>query len=87
MQKKIYSPNFTVDNKICCLSLHYNGDNSYLLVNGKEVNKFKAKNSELIMCVGVFEKTMIQIVVKTQDYMEVLVTLVLIIVLLQIMKY
>ena len=28
-------------------SLHYNGDNSYLFVNGKEVTKFKAKNSEI----------------------------------------
>ena len=27
--EKMYSPNFTVDNKIFCLSLHYNGDNSY----------------------------------------------------------
>ena len=33
--EKIYSPNFTVDNKIFCLSLHYNGENSYLFVNGK----------------------------------------------------
>ena len=51
----MYSPNFTVDKKIFCLSLHYNGDNSYLFVNGKEVTKFKAKNSELIkypMCLG-----------------------------------
>ena len=39
----MYSPNFTVDNKIFCLSLHYNDDNSYLFVNGKEVPKFKAK--------------------------------------------
>ena len=31
----MYSPNFTVDNKIFYLSLHYNGDNSYLFVNGK----------------------------------------------------
>ena len=46
-EEKICSPNFTVDNKIFCLSLHYNGDNSYLLVNGKEVTKFKAKNYEL----------------------------------------
>ena len=38
----------TVDNKIFCLSLHYNGDNSYLFVNGKEVTNFKANNSELI---------------------------------------
>ena len=44
----MYSPNFTVDNKTFCLSLHYNCDNSYLFVNGKEVTKFKAKNSELI---------------------------------------
>ena len=44
----MYSPNFTVDNKIFCLSLHYNGDNSHLLVNGKQVLNFKAKNSELI---------------------------------------
>ena len=46
--EKMYSPNFTVDNKIFCLSLHYNGDNSYLFVNGKEVTKFTANNSELI---------------------------------------
>ena len=46
--KKIYSPNFSVDNKTFCLSLHYNDDNSYLFVNGREVTKFKAKNSEVI---------------------------------------
>ena len=46
--EKMYSPNFTVDNKIFCLSLHYNGDNSYLFVNGKQVINFKGKNSELI---------------------------------------
>ena len=33
--------------KIFCLSLHYNGDDSYLFVNGKEVTKFKAKKSEI----------------------------------------
>ena len=47
MQKKMYSPNFSAENKIFCLSLHYNGDNSYLFVNGKEVTKFKAKKSEI----------------------------------------
>ena len=41
--EKMYSPNFTVGNKIFCLSLHYNGDNSYLFVNGRELTKFKAK--------------------------------------------
>ena len=57
--ERMYSPNFTADNKIFCLSLHYDGDNSYLFVNGKEVTKFKAKNSELIkysMCVGGLSK-------------------------------
>ena len=53
--EKMYSPNFTVDNNLFCLSLHYNGDNSYLFVNGKEVTKFKTKNPELTkypMCLG-----------------------------------
>ena len=27
--------------------MHYNGDNSYLFVNGKKVIQFKAKNSEI----------------------------------------
>ena len=45
--EKIYSPNFSAESKTFCLSLHYNGDNSYLLVNGKEVTKFKAKDSEI----------------------------------------
>ena len=31
-----------------CLSLHYNGANSYLLVNGTEIYKFKAKDSEIV---------------------------------------
>ena len=57
--EKMYSPNFTVDNKTFCLSLHYNGENSYFFVNSKEVTKFKAKNSELIkysMCFGGLSK-------------------------------
>ena len=45
--EKMHSPNFSAENKIFCLSLHYNGDDSYLFVNGKEVTKFKAKKSEI----------------------------------------
>ena len=45
--EKVYSANFSEENKIFCLSLHYNGDNSCLFVNGKEVTKFKAKKSEI----------------------------------------
>ena len=46
--EKMYSPNFTVANKTFCLSLHYNGDDSYLFVNGKEVIKFKAKKQSVV---------------------------------------
>ena len=56
---KMYSPNFTVDNKIFCLTLHYNGDNSYLFVNGEQVINFKAKSPELIkypVCLGGLSK-------------------------------
>ena len=35
--EKLYSINFTENNKKFCLSLHYNGDNSYLFVNGTEI--------------------------------------------------
>ena len=41
--EKMYSINFTVTKKIICLTLHYNGANSYLFVNGTEIIKFKAK--------------------------------------------
>ena len=30
-----------------CLSLHYNGANSYLFLNGTEIYKFKAKDSKI----------------------------------------
>ena len=33
-KEKMYSINFTVTNIKFCLSLHYNGANSYLFVNG-----------------------------------------------------
>ena len=40
--ENIYSVNFTENNKKFCLSLHYNGANSYLFGNGTEIYKFKA---------------------------------------------
>ena len=46
--EKMYSSNFTVANKTFCLSLHYNGDDSYLFVNDKEVIKFKAKKQSVV---------------------------------------
>ena len=56
---KLYSINFTENNKNICLSLHYNGANSYLFVNGTEIYKFKAKDSEIVatpLCLGSISK-------------------------------
>ena len=55
----MYSINFTVTNKKFCLSLHYNGRNSYLFVNGTEIIKFKAKDSAIVaspLCLGNISK-------------------------------
>ena len=46
--EKIYSTNFTTTRKKFYLSLHYNGDNSYLFVNGTEIIRFQAKDSEIV---------------------------------------
>ena len=46
--QKMYSINFTVTKKKFSLSLHYIGANSYLFVNGTEIYKFKAKDSEIL---------------------------------------
>ena len=57
--EKMYSINFTVTKKNFCLSLHYNGANSYLFVNGTEIYKFKAKDSEIVatpLCLGNISK-------------------------------
>ena len=45
--EKVFSFNFTEVEKKFFLSLHYNGDNSYLFVNGKQELKFKAKNDQI----------------------------------------
>ena len=47
--EKIYSINFTEHNKKFCLRLHFDAANSYLFVNGKEIHKFKAKDSEIVV--------------------------------------
>ena len=55
----MYSVNFTKLDKTICISLHYNGANSYLFVNGTEVIKFKAKYSEIVatpLCLGNISK-------------------------------
>ena len=55
----MYSINFTKVNTKFCLSLHCNGDNSYLFGNGTEIIKFKAKNSMIVpnnLCLGNISK-------------------------------
>ena len=57
--EKLYSINFTENNKKFCLSLHYNGANSYLFFNRTEIHKFKAKGSEIVpypICLGNISK-------------------------------
>ena len=57
--EKMYPINFIVTKKKFCLSLHYNGANSYLFVNGREIVKFKAKDSEIVVspiCLGNISK-------------------------------
>ena len=57
--EKMYSINFSEWHTKFCLSLHYNGANSYLFVNGKEIHKFKAKDSEIVatpLCLGNISK-------------------------------
>ena len=53
--KKMYSFNFTFTKKKFCLSLHCNGANNYLFINGTEIYKFKAKDFEIVaapLCLG-----------------------------------
>ena len=53
--EKVYSQNFTQPNKKFVLSLHYNGNKSYLIVNGKQELAFKAKNDQMQtakLCLG-----------------------------------
>ena len=55
----MYAISFTVTKKKFCLSLHYNGANSFLFVNGTEIYKFKAKDSEIVagpLCPGKISK-------------------------------
>ena len=53
--EKIYYRNFTDLVHKFVLSLHYNGNNSYLYVNGNQELKFKAKTDQLVnekLCLG-----------------------------------
>ena len=70
----MYSIDFTKVNRKFCLSLHYNGANSYLFANGTEIHKFTANDPESNR-----EKKL--------DLMVTFMILVLIIIQLQLMTY
>ena len=55
--EKLYKHNFRKANKKFVLSLHYNGDNSYLFVKGGEELKFKTETftdqvKQNLFCIG-----------------------------------
>ena len=57
--EKMYSINLTITKNKFCLSSHNNGANSYLFVSGKEIIKFKAKDSNIVprpLCLGNISK-------------------------------
>ena len=71
------------------MSLHYNGDNSYLFVNGTEIIKFIVKDSEIVVnpiCLGNASVNDFSVTLaKKLDYMFLFFTLVLITELLKLM--
>ena len=84
----MYSINSTLTKKKFCLSLHYNGANSYLVVNGTEICKFKAKDSEILegpVCPGNILKDCSVDNMKKTGFNGMFMILVLIMSLLQLM--
>ena len=46
-----YSVNFSRSNRKFCLSLHYNGSNSFLFVIATKIYQFKAKDSIFLLII------------------------------------
>ena len=51
-----YSISFTRTGIKCCLSLYYNGSNSFLFANALKMHQFKAKDSDIKKISFVFRK-------------------------------
>ena len=89
--EKLYPINFS--KKYCSLSLHYNGENSYLFVNGKEIIKFKARDFEILansLCLGNISKDWAQDNMKKtgfNGYIYISMILVVVIMPLQFLIY
>ena len=88
--EKFYSINFTEKNKKTFLSLHYNRENSYLFVNGTKIIKFKSKDPEILpyqLCLGSISRDWSVDNTKKEDWMDMFMILVLIMMLLQLMIF
>ena len=86
--EKMHLINFAEHNKKYYLSLHYNEANSYFFVNGKEIPKFKAKDSETVatpLCLGNISINWTVDNKKKNELMGMFMILVLIMILLQLM--
>ena len=86
--EKMYLINFIVTKKKFCLSLHYNGANIYLFINGTEIYKFKANDSEVVaspLCLGNISKNWLADNMKKQGLTDMSMILVLIMMLLMLM--
>ena len=71
--EKEYSTDFMEEQENFCLSLHYNGVNSYVFLNGVEMYKFKAKDSEINtapLALGNFSRNFKLMMWKTLDYTD-----------------
>ena len=85
--EKMYSINFTITKKKFCLSLHYNGSNSYFSDNGAETYKLQEKDSETVataLCLGNISKDWLVDNMKKLDLIVMLMILMLIMMLLML---
>ena len=76
-EEKLYSINFTKENTKFCLTLHYNGTNSYLFVNGTEIIRFKTKDSEITpyqLCLDVLELLLVLKQINAVSIVKLLMT-------------
>ena len=86
----MYWVNFIGRRKTFCISLYYNGENSCLFVNGTEIIKFKAKDSEIVaapLCRGNISKDWSVGNIKGLDLMVMSIISVLIMILFQFMIF
>ena len=88
--EKMYSINFTKVNTKFCLSLHYNGANGYLFVNGTEIHKLTAKDSMIVpsnLCLGNVSKEFSASNMKKSGFIVTFMALLFLMIQLQLMIF